>query len=93
MLRKEDVHQLAELARISLTSQEEEEMAPKLDSILGYVAEISEVVTADQPAKPGIVKNVLREDVPTNPAGGYSEKILDNAPERNGDFVKVKQIF
>lgn len=93
MLTPEDIDNLATLARISLTDKEKTELLPTLDSIIGYVGEISEVVTEDRPSKTGVVKNVLREDTLTRKGGEYTEVILKNAPDTEDGYLKVKQIF
>ena len=64
-LTTDDVARLAALARIELTDQELERMAPELAIILEAVASVSEVADADVPpmshAMP--LTNVFREDV------------------------------
>ena len=92
-LKIEDIDNLAVLARITLTAAEKESLLPTLESIIGYVSEISEVVTADKPSKVGVVKNVLRDDILTHPGGEFSKAILTNAPDTQDSYVKVKQIF
>ena len=92
-LKQEDIDNLAALARISLTEKEKTALLPTLESIIGYVGEISEVVTEDRPSKVGVVKNVLREDAQTRGSGEYTDAVLKNAPDTEDGYVKVKQIF
>ena len=92
-LQLSDIDNLATLARIALTDKEKTELLPTLDSIIGLVSEISEVVTEDRPSKAGVVKNVLRDDLLTHSGGEYSDAILANAPDTEDGFLKVKQIF
>jgi hypothetical protein len=40
-----------------------------------------------------VLKNVLREDVPTNKDNEFTEDILNNAPGREGNYLKVKKIL
>jgi Asp-tRNA(Asn)/Glu-tRNA(Gln) amidotransferase C subunit len=35
----------------------------------------------------------MREDVIVNKAGEYTEKLLGNAPSREGNYLKVKKIL
>jgi Asp-tRNA(Asn)/Glu-tRNA(Gln) amidotransferase C subunit len=35
----------------------------------------------------------MREDVPENKTGEYTEAILQNAPAREGNWLKVKKIL
>ena len=39
------------------------------------------------------VLNVMREDKDPHEAGLYTEKILEQAPAREGDYIKVKKIL
>jgi aspartyl-tRNA(Asn)/glutamyl-tRNA(Gln) amidotransferase subunit C len=93
MLSKKDVEALAELSRMRLSSDEIEAMIPQLDSILAYVSEVGKIVSEDMPAQPGLVRNVMREDSPALPGGEYTDVIIANAPQHEGNYVKVKQIF
>jgi aspartyl-tRNA(Asn)/glutamyl-tRNA(Gln) amidotransferase subunit C len=93
MLTRKDVQDLAQLARIDLTPLEMDSIAPELDGILGYISEISEVVTEVKPGRVGAVRNVLRNDDQVNQGGEYTGTILANAPSTDNGFVKVKQIF
>jgi aspartyl-tRNA(Asn)/glutamyl-tRNA(Gln) amidotransferase subunit C len=98
MVTKNDIQKLAKLARIDISETEAEGLVPEMDSILEYVGQIKNSV-GDLPAQAGIEKtvpklhNVMREDIPTNTARQYTEKILDNAPAREGDYIKVKKIL
>jgi aspartyl-tRNA(Asn)/glutamyl-tRNA(Gln) amidotransferase subunit C len=94
MLKKEDIDHLATLARLALAEEEKEAFAGQLDAVLGYVSEVSTVVTEEEVAPvPGVFRNVLREDTNPYPGGTWSETILANAPHRDGNYVKVGQIF
>ena len=92
-LQREDIDNLATLARITLTEQEKSELLPTLESIIGYVGEISEVVTEDRPSKAGEVRNVLRDDAAVRSGGEFTDAILANAPDTEAGYLKVKQIF
>jgi Asp-tRNA(Asn)/Glu-tRNA(Gln) amidotransferase C subunit len=65
-----------------------------LERILAFVDELKE---ADAPSQEevlvGEVRNVLRDDVELHKGGEYTEKILKNAPSREGDYIKVKNIL
>ena len=92
-LTTDDVARLAALARIELTDQELERMAPELASILEAVASVSEVADADVPpmshAMP--LTNVFREDV-VRP-GLTQEQALAGAPEAEDGRFAVPQIL
>lgn len=96
MISQKDVQKLAGLARIKLSVEEEEKFAGEIDSILGYVDQIKSASSADLLAgkkTAGRVKNALRDDDHPIESGIYSADILDNAPDREGDYVKVKKIL
>ena len=94
MLQRDDVEHLALLARISLSEEEKDEFTSELDSVLSYVGEISKVTTeADAVPKAGELRNVMRSDDNVNPGGEFTDAILKNAPDTEGGYVKVKQIF
>ena len=88
-----DIEKLAKLARIELTDAEKESFAKDLDSILKYVDQIKEVATEDKPAEVGPVYNVMRDDINPYESGVYAEKLRAQFPDREGDFLKVKQIL
>ena len=62
-----EVARLAELARISLSPEELEHLAPQLDVILQAVAKVSQVAGDDVPptSHAQSLTNVFREDVVT----------------------------
>lgn len=92
MISKGDIEKLAGLARLSLTEDEKAKFQGEIDTILGFVAKVKEAAgTAPTPVYP--LTNVLREDVVTHNKGEYTEKLLDAAPAREGQYVKVKKIL
>ncbi|OGZ08377.1 MAG: hypothetical protein A3C93_02725 [Candidatus Lloydbacteria bacterium RIFCSPHIGHO2_02_FULL_54_17] len=94
MLRKEDIEHLGTLARIGLSEQEKTELLAGVEAVLGYVSNVSGVVTdAESAPVAGSLRNVLREDGEAYPGGAWSEAILANAPRREDDFFKVGQIL
>ena len=94
MLTKQDIEHLGVLARINISPDEQEGLAKDLDSVLGYVSEVSEVTTEeDVVPRVGDIKNVMREDTDVFPGGGFTDAILANAPETQDGYVKVKQIL
>lgn len=92
-LTTDDVARLAALARIELTDQELERMAPELAVILEAVASVSEVADADVPpmshAMP--LTNVYREDVVRT--GLTQEQALAGAPATDEGKFLVPRIL
>ena len=92
---KDKVLSLAKLARIEISNSEAENLSHEFDAILGYVSEVKgvEADTSAAARQDFAVKNVFREDNAPHESGLYTEKILDQAPERDGDYIKVKKIL
>jgi aspartyl-tRNA(Asn)/glutamyl-tRNA(Gln) amidotransferase subunit C len=93
MIDKEQVHKVALLARLELTTEEEEKFTTQLGSILGYIEQLSELDVTDVPPTTRAidVSNVTRPD----DLQPYSEReaILNNAPDREEEFFKVPKIM
>ena len=88
----EEVKKLASLSRIAVSDEEVESLRKDMDSILGYVAEINSAPLADIDVSHDRV-NVFRNDDEANTVGEYREKLLANAPDRDGNYLKVKKIL
>ena len=88
-----DIEKLAELSRISLSTEEKKSFLADFKNILAYISEIKEVVTEEFPREVGELRNVMREDALYEKPFATSEEILRDAPDRDGDYIKVKQIF
>lgn len=95
-MKLEDVKKLAEMSRIDMDESQLESIAHDFDAILAYVGQVQE---ASKIASGAIDKkdlnlvNVMREDVATNEAGSYSEKLIAEMPDTENNFLKVKQIL
>jgi aspartyl-tRNA(Asn)/glutamyl-tRNA(Gln) amidotransferase subunit C len=92
-LTPSDVADLARLARIELTADELEHLAPQLKVILESVARVSEVAAEDiEPTSHALpLTNVFREDVlrPSLPR----EEVLAGAPASELDRFRVPRIL
>ncbi len=91
-ITKEEIKKLAALARIEIPEDESEKMTSEIDSILGYIGQINNAKVTDNKVLPKL-RNVMREDVVEHEPKEYTEKILKNAPAREGNFLKVKKIL
>jgi aspartyl-tRNA(Asn)/glutamyl-tRNA(Gln) amidotransferase subunit C len=89
---REEIRRLADLARLSLTPAEENELGEHLNTLLAYVAKLNELNTDGVEPMIHVVEvpAPLREDRVTNEAN--TEALLQNAPAREGDFFKVPKI-
>ncbi len=92
MITKEDIKNLADLARIEIGDAEAEGLTTQIDSILGYVGQIKDS-TLDLDRVIPKLRNVMREDEITNEPDQYTEKLLKNAPARDGRLLQVKKIL
>ncbi len=88
-----EVEHVARLARLALSEEEKARMGEELSSILAYIDQLRELDTSDvEPTSHAIpMVNVMREDEvrPSYPV----DAMLQNAPEREGDLVRVPKII
>jgi aspartyl-tRNA(Asn)/glutamyl-tRNA(Gln) amidotransferase subunit C len=95
MLTKKEVKHIADLAYLKLTEAKIRKYQKQLSEILEYVRKLQEVETEKvKPFFGGIdLKNVFREDLVKEISKEKREKILNQAPLREKDFIKTKGIF
>ncbi len=88
-----DVENISKLAKLKFSDEEKKKLEHELSDILNYVDQIknltekSEIKLSEDPD----ALNILRDDVAEPLAA--PEKFLEQAPGREGDFVKVKSIL
>lgn len=92
-ITRDEVAHLARLARLDLDAAELAQMAGQLDAILGAVARVSEVASADVPPTSHAVPltNVLREDVVAPCL--TPEQALSGAPAAQDGRFRVPRIL
>ncbi|ONI77649.1 asparaginyl/glutamyl-tRNA amidotransferase subunit C [Kribbella sp. ALI-6-A] len=92
-ITREEVAHLARLARIELSDEELDHLAPQLDQIIALVGQVSEVAADDIPptshALP--ITNVMREDV--NVPCLTPEQALSGAPAAEEQRFRVPRIL
>jgi aspartyl-tRNA(Asn)/glutamyl-tRNA(Gln) amidotransferase subunit C len=92
-ISREEVEHCARLARLDLTPGEVERFRAQLSAVLERAQRIQALELDDVPptAHPVELRNVLRDDevVPFE----ATQRILENAPERDGAFFKVPRIL
>ena len=90
-----DVEYVAKLARLELTEAEKDNFARQLESILGYIDKLNELDTRNiQPTSHALnITNVMREDIMVKCPENIRNNILNNAPERESDFFRVKKVI
>lgn len=96
MISPKDVHHIADLARIELTTEEERKFTGELSAILEFVEKLNEVNTQNvEPLAGGTtLENVMRPDEEIDKSlEGKSVELLNAAPEKKEEWVKVRAVF
>ncbi|UIE38820.1 Asp-tRNA(Asn)/Glu-tRNA(Gln) amidotransferase subunit GatC [Leptodesmis sichuanensis] len=93
MIDREQVRKVALLARLALSEAEEEQFSTQLSNILDYFEQLNELDVSDVPPtfRAIDVSNVVRSD--TLVPDPNREAILENAPDRDGEFFRVPKII
>lgn len=92
---KQEILQIAKLARLHLTDGEVEQYRTQIGSILEYVDELRELKTDDVSELQCAVEmvNIFREDETTPRNVKERDSALENFPNREGDLMKVQAVF
>jgi len=93
MIDEESVKHVEDLAELSLTDSEREELTEDLGRIIDYVNKLGELDTEGvEPLRHILeVQNVLREDQRRENLD--REEVFKNAPARSGDFFRVPPVI
>lgn len=89
----EEVNRIAKLARLSFTDEEKQKLLPELSGILDFVGQLKTIeskVPLNLNEDPEAV-NLMRDDIAETSTS--PEEFLAQAPDRQGNFVKVKSIL
>jgi len=89
----EQVRHIARLARIAMSDEEIERLAPELNNILGWVEQLAEVDTAGIEPLTAVIdlKLRLRDDEITD--GDIRDEVLANAPDAQHGFFAVPKVI
>ena len=92
------VKKIASLARIAITEEEAERIAPELDNIMGWIEQLGEVDTGGIAPMTAVISNHLRlrDDVVNADAltgGGVRDAVLANAPQAEHGFFTVPKVI
>ena len=89
---KDTVAKVSNLARIKINNDQLSKISNELESVIEWIDTLNEVNTdgVEPIANVSGQKLPLREDKVTD--GGYSEKILNNAPEKESGFFVVPKV-
>ena len=89
----EQVRHIAKLARIAMSDDEIERLAPELNNILDWVEQLAEVNTEGVEPLTAVIdlKLRLRDDVVND--GNVRDDILKNAPDAQHGFFAVPKVI
>lgn len=89
-----DIEKLCNLARIELNQAEKKELQKELALILDFVSKLKEVPTEDVEETGHAFEgfNIFREDTSAREKE-HSAKFIEQAPKKENNYIKVKQIF
>jgi aspartyl-tRNA(Asn)/glutamyl-tRNA(Gln) amidotransferase subunit C len=89
----EQVRHIARLARIAMSDEEIERLAPELNNILGWVEQLGEVNTEGVEPLTAVIdqKLRLRDDIVDD--GNIRDAVLANAPEAQHGFFAVPKVI
>jgi aspartyl-tRNA(Asn)/glutamyl-tRNA(Gln) amidotransferase subunit C len=92
-LTGKEVQQIAMLARLRLTAEEERRLTEQLDNILQYMEKLNQLdISAIEPfSHVADMTNPMREDIVTNQPS--AEALLANAPAKEDTFFQVPKII
>ena len=87
------VRHIAKLARIAVSDEEVEALAPELNNILGWVEQLQEVDVEGVEPMTAVIPNKLRlrDDIVTD--GGKRDDVLANAPAAEHGFFAVPKVI
>jgi len=88
-----DLRKVAQLARLELPENQIEIYTHQLEEILSYVDQLQEINTENIPPTTRAVEvvNSMRDDLVE--VNCSREDLLDQAPQREGDFFRVPKIL
>ena len=90
---REQVRHIAKLARIAMSDEEIERLAPELNNILGWIEQLGEVNTDGVEPLTAVIDQKLRLRADEVTDGGIRDEILANAPEAQHGFFAVPKVI
>ncbi len=87
------VKKVASLARIAISEDDAQRLAPDLSTNLGWIEQLGEVDTSSVQPMTAVIANHLRlrDDVVTD--GGVRDDVLANAPQAEHGFFAVPKVI
>ncbi len=94
-LTKQEIEDVAKLARLNLTEEEKENYAEQLSAVLGYVELLNEVDTEgiEETSQMIGLEDIVREDEVENCPEERRKKMIAQFPEEKDGLLKVHKVF
>lgn len=93
-MNTEEIKVLADLARLELTASEIDSYQKDFEGVLDYISTINNVdVEGFDDHVRSHTTNMMREDADFYPSGHFTEDLLNSAPERSDDYIKVQKVL
>lgn len=94
-ISKDQLEQIATLARLALTEEEKERYAKQMTQVLGYIDMLGEVDTSsiEETCQVTGLEDVVREDVAVDCDEETKQKLMSQFPEKLGNLLRVKAVF
>lgn len=95
MIEEKDIKKLANLAKIELSQGEIKNYKKNIQEILDYFEKLKEVDAkgAVELVHPLELVNDFREDKAREIISEESKFLIEQSPNRKGDYVRVKSVF
>ena len=92
------VRKIASLARIAISEEDANRIAPELDNILHWIEQLGEVDTTGVEPMTAVIPNTLRlrdDVVDADPltGGGKRDQLMKNAPQGEHGFFTVPKVI
>jgi len=92
-ITKKEVEHIAKLARLELTGEEIEKMQKELSEILDYFNLLKRTKTKGKISKVIKEKKALRKDQIKSQPESVVKKLIEAAPDKKENHIKVKAVF
>ena len=89
----DQVRHIARLARIKMSDEEIEALAPELNNIIGWIEQLAEVNTDGVEPLTAVIDNKLRLRDDAVTAGDERDDVLRNAPDAQHGFFAVPKVI
>jgi len=89
----DDIENLTELARLEISESEKKEVLKDLTPIIDYINQIDSVKVDAVETKDPFLKNIFRDDDTPHDSELFTKALLEEAPDEQDGFIKVKKIL